>query len=144
MLGADARPPAEQLPGPASEPALVTAAPGGIVVHLCPTCCRDHEAAEVAELLGIAGILRRLQGIEQAITNNQEILVSTFADLTATVTALGDTVARVAADLQRLIAGGNLTPDQQAALDKAVSDLTGEQTTLNTADPAPAPPAPTA
>jgi hypothetical protein len=75
--------------------------------------------------------------ILDALATNQGATMSRFDDLATAVTTLTDTVTRVAADLVALKAAGTLSPADAAAVDKAIADLTGDETTLETADPAP-------
>lgn len=103
--------------------------------------CPGHHSFLEALAHGQQQLARDLRDLRIRIDRNQESTVASFDDLAAAVAAMSSTVTRVAADLQALIAGGNLSAEQQAALDKAVADLTGDTATLDAADPAPAPPA---
>jgi hypothetical protein len=95
--------------------------------------------ALVATLTAMNLRLGRIERALRIIESEEETEMATLADLTTVTTQLSATVQRVATDLAALKAGGNLTAEQQATLDKAVADLTGDETTLTTADPAPAP-----
>jgi uncharacterized protein with von Willebrand factor type A (vWA) domain len=94
-----------------------------------------------ALVVALNSINLRLARIERAlriVESEEENEMATLADLAAVTGELTATVQRVAADLTTLKAGGGLSAEQQATLDKAVADLTGDQTALTTADPAPA------
>lgn len=103
--------------------------------------CR-REGCHNAEDSALALLIHGQEWTLAAIHQLQEKLMATFADLTQHVNELGTVVNRLDADFQALkvaLASGNLTPEQQAALDAAdasVQALTGQ---VNTDDPAPAP-----
>jgi len=103
------------------------------VIVVCIHCLREQDHP-------LADIITRLDRIERLVRTQGDKIMASFSDLAASVLTLTDTVTRVAADLEALKAGGNLTADQQAILDKAVADLTGDQATLDAVDPAPVPP----
>lgn len=103
--------------------------------------CPGHDSILEALAHGQQHLLRELRDLRKHIDQNQENIVANFDDLATAVSTLTGTVNRVAADLTALIQGGTLTAEQQAVLDKAVADLTGDETALEGADPAPAPPA---
>ena len=81
------------------------------------------------------------------VLDNQETIMSTIADLTATLDSIGAKVTTVKTDVETLLAKlaavptAGLTPEQQTALDAAVVQAQGISDSLTAVDKEANPPA---
>jgi len=75
-------------------------------------------------------VMRRLDALDQKIDLVMETIMSTLEELTAVLGTISSEVDKVSADTEALLAKlaniptGGLTPEQQAAIDSAVTSAT--------------------